>query len=145
MFSSELFQKFPVLIAKEIDFVIAYGKPLRELIDPGPVERKFHYLFVSGFIKDKLPLPGCLGLNLNNQGIAFVNGSINHIAAVLLPAAYGLLWLWSPSAVFLTGALLAGCSLALARLVPVDPSPGHETEWRGGPGIADPAGCPDRG
>lgn len=66
LFSSDLFQKFPFLIAKEIDFVLLYSIPFRELIDPGPVERKFHYLFVSGFIKDKLPLPGCFGLNLNN-------------------------------------------------------------------------------
>ncbi|WP_421867894.1 MFS transporter [Motiliproteus sp.] len=61
-------------------------------------------------------------------GVAF---SINHIAAVVLPAIYGLLWLVSPAAVFLTGAALAGGSLLLARLVPERPEPGQEVVWRG--------------
>ena len=56
-------------------------------------------------------------------GVAF---TINHIAAVLLPAPLGLLWLVSPSAVFLLGAGLALCSLALSRLIPEDPQPGRE-------------------
>ncbi len=56
-------------------------------------------------------------------GIAF---TINHIAAVLLPAPLGLLWLVSPSAVFLVGAALALASLACARLIPDDPRPGRE-------------------
>jgi len=60
-------------------------------------------------------------------GVAF---SINHIAAVVLPAAYGLLWVVSPAAVFLTGAAMAGASLVLARLVPHKPEPGNEVEWR---------------
>ncbi|GAA3933970.1 MFS transporter [Litoribacillus peritrichatus] len=59
-------------------------------------------------------------------GVAF---SINHIAAVVLPAAYGLLWLVSPAAVFLTGAVMAGVSLLLARLVPVQPEKGNEVVW----------------
>jgi len=56
-------------------------------------------------------------------GVAF---TINHIAAVLLPAPFGLLWLVSPSAVFLVGAGLALLSLASVRLVPTDPRPGRE-------------------
>ena len=56
-------------------------------------------------------------------GVAF---TINHVAAVLLPAPFGLLWLVSPSAVFLVGAVLALASLACARLIPVDPQPGRE-------------------
>ena len=59
-------------------------------------------------------------------GVAF---SINHVAAVLLPALYGLLWVVSPAAVFLTGALLALSSLGLARQVPVAPEPGREVAW----------------
>ena len=62
----------------------------------------------------------------STAGVAF---SINHIAAVVLPAAYGLLWLISPAAVFLTGAALAGGSLILARLVPLKPEPGREVSW----------------
>ncbi|GAB4350206.1 MAG: MFS transporter [Gammaproteobacteria bacterium] len=56
-------------------------------------------------------------------GVAF---SINHIAAVVIPAAFGLLWLVSPAAVFLAGAGMATVSLLLARLVPLVPQPGNE-------------------
>ncbi len=61
----------------------------------------------------------------SSAGVAF---SINHIAAVALPAALGLLWLVSPAAVFLTGAAIAVGSLGLARLVPHDPQPGNEAQ-----------------
>ncbi|WP_420345161.1 MFS transporter [Pelagibius sp.] len=57
---------------------------------------------------------------------AGVSFTINHIAAVFLPAAYGFLWLISPPAVFLTGAALAAGSLLLALNVPHDPRPGDE-------------------
>ncbi len=65
-------------------------------------------------------------------GVAF---SINHIAAVVIPAAFGLLWLISPAAVFLAGAGMAFGSLLLARLVPESPEPGNEVtvaalRWR---------------
>lgn len=56
-------------------------------------------------------------------GVAF---SINHIAAVVIPALFGLLWLISPAAVFLAGATLAACSLLLSRLIPTHPEPGNE-------------------
>jgi hypothetical protein len=60
-------------------------------------------------------------------GVAF---SINHGAAIVLPALYGLLWISSPSLVFLTGAAMAGVSLMLALLVPFDPKPGSEIHWK---------------
>lgn len=56
-------------------------------------------------------------------GVAF---TINHIAAVFIPVVFGLLWLISPAAVFLAGAAMALCSLALSRLVPLAPDVGHE-------------------
>ena len=59
----------------------------------------------------------------STAGVAF---SINHIAAVVLPAVYGALWLISPPAVFLTGAMMGMVSLVLARLVPEKPEPGAE-------------------
>jgi predicted MFS family arabinose efflux permease len=59
----------------------------------------------------------------STAGVSF---TINHIAAVFLPAAFGLLWLVSPSAVFLTGAVLALGSLILSLNVPNDPRPGNE-------------------
>ncbi|MGE4660163.1 MAG: hypothetical protein AAEJ16_05225, partial [Arenicellales bacterium] len=51
---------------------------------------------------------------------------INHIAAVILPVILGLLWLNSPSAVFLVGAGLAGLSLLLSLNIPVKPAYGNE-------------------
>ncbi len=59
-------------------------------------------------------------------GVAF---TINHIAAVFIPALFGLIWLVNPSAVFFLGAGMAGISLVLARLVPRNPVEGHE--WIG--------------
>lgn len=56
-------------------------------------------------------------------GVAF---SISHIAAIVIPVVFGLIWLWSPAAVFLAGAGMAAVSLMLALMVPRDPEPGHE-------------------
>ena len=58
---------------------------------------------------------------------AAVSFTISHIAAVVLPAALGLLWLVSPAAVFLTGTGFAVCSLVLSQLIPPRPEPGRET------------------
>ena len=58
---------------------------------------------------------------------AAVAFTINHIAAVFLPAGLGYLWLTSPSAVFLLAAMMAGVSLLLALLIPRHPEPGNET------------------
>ncbi len=58
---------------------------------------------------------------------AAVAFTINHIAAVTLPPALGLLWLASPAAVFLVAAGMAGTSLLLALLIPRHPEPGAET------------------
>ncbi|MEL6265793.1 MAG: MFS transporter [Pseudomonadota bacterium] len=58
---------------------------------------------------------------------AAVSFTINHIAAVALPAPLGLLWLWQPGGVFLLAAALAFASLALALIVPRHPEPGRET------------------
>jgi len=52
-------------------------------------------------------------------GVAF---SINHIAAVIIPAAFGFLWLISPSMVFMVGAGMSALSLILVRLIPDNPS-----------------------
>jgi hypothetical protein len=58
---------------------------------------------------------------------AAVAFTINHIAAVFLPATLGYLWLVSPGAVFVLAAGMAGISLLLALLIPRHPAPGHET------------------
>jgi len=57
---------------------------------------------------------------------AGVGFTINHIAAVVLPAVLGFLWLISPSAVFLVGSALAVLSMLLSFNVPEKPCPGNE-------------------
>jgi predicted MFS family arabinose efflux permease len=61
---------------------------------------------------------------------AAVGFTINHIAAVILPAILGLVWIQSHSAVFLIGAAMALTSLVLAFLVPRHPQEGREVEFR---------------
>ena len=59
---------------------------------------------------------------------ASVSFTINHIAAVVIPALLGYVWLESPSAVFLTGAVFALISLGLAFMIPRQPAPGRELQ-----------------
>ncbi|MBU9699009.1 MFS transporter [Rhodobacteraceae bacterium HSP-20] len=64
---------------------------------------------------------------------AAVAFTINHIAAVFLPAALGYMWAKSPDWVFLLGAGMALVALALALMIPRHPEPGYETvfgSWR---------------
>jgi len=58
---------------------------------------------------------------------AAVAFTINHIAAVFLPALLGYLWVTSPGAVFGLAAGMAAVSLLLALLIPRHPEPGYET------------------
>lgn len=62
-----------------------------------------------------------------------VSFTINHIAAVVIPALLGLLWLYSPQAVFYIGAGFAVCSLLLARNIPTTPTQGNEVNWSWSP------------
>jgi len=62
---------------------------------------------------------------------AAVAFTINHIAAVFLPAALGYLWMTSPGGVYLLAAGMAGVSLCLALLIPRHPAPGFETVLKG--------------
>ena len=58
---------------------------------------------------------------------AAVAFTINHIAAVFLPAALGYMWAKSPDHVFMLGAGMALVALLLALLIPRHPEPGYET------------------
>ncbi|MEY4984365.1 MAG: hypothetical protein RIR62_2631 [Pseudomonadota bacterium] len=69
---------------------------------------------------------------------AAVAFTINHIAAVFLPAALGYLWARSPDYVFLLGAGMALVALGLALLIPRHPEPGYETVF----GAAGPRAAP---
>lgn len=62
---------------------------------------------------------------------AAVAFTINHIAAVFLPALLGYLWIFSPGSVFALAAAMAVCSLALALMIPRHPEPGRETIFAG--------------
>ncbi len=65
----------------------------------------------------------------STAGVSF---SINHIAAVVLPAVLGILWIISPAMVFVVGAFLAFVSLLLSQLIPGIPQPGTETVFSQG-------------
>lgn len=69
---------------------------------------------------------------------AAVAFTINHIAAVFLPAGLGYIWLVSPGAVFALAAVMAFVSLCLALLIPRHPTPGNETILSGW-GVTRPA------
>ncbi len=58
---------------------------------------------------------------------AAVAFTINHIAAVFLPAALGYLWIVDPGSVFYLAAGMALTSLSLSLLIPRHPGPGRET------------------
>ncbi len=62
----------------------------------------------------------------STAGVSF---TISHIAAVVIPAAFGYLWLVSPAAVFLTGSVMAAMSLVMAFNVPARPEPGNEVVY----------------
>ena len=60
----------------------------------------------------------------STAGVSF---SINHIAAVVIPALFGIIWLTSPAWVFLLGAAMAAVSFAFSLLIPEDPARGRES------------------
>ncbi|WP_129830623.1 MFS transporter [Vibrio parahaemolyticus] len=60
----------------------------------------------------------------STAGVAF---TINHIAAVVIPVTFGMIWLVSPSSVFYIGAGMAAISLLLSLNIPAKPEEGNET------------------
>ncbi|TYO90656.1 MFS transporter [Oceanicella actignis] len=84
-----------------------------------------HLLFAMAFAQktyfQKIAAPGDIA---PTAAVAF---TINHVAAVALPASLGYLWLVSPAAVFVLAAAMACVSLGLALLIPRHPEPGRET------------------
>lgn len=66
----------------------------------------------------------------STAGVSF---TISHIAAVVIPVTFGLIWLVSPASVFLAGALMTVVSLILAFNIPNKPEEGNEVRrfhWR---------------
>jgi predicted MFS family arabinose efflux permease len=62
----------------------------------------------------------------STAGVSF---TINHIAAVVIPVIFGVVWLTSPAAVFVIGAIMAAISLLLSLNIPRIPSAGNEVRW----------------
>ncbi len=73
----------------------------------------------------------------SSAGVSF---TINHIAAVIVPAALGLVWVVSNASVFLIGTGFAICSLLLALNVPDRPAPGNEVRFGRAQALEEGAG-----
>lgn len=71
----------------------------------------------------KIASPGDIA---SSSGVSF---TINHIAAIVIPALLGIVWMVSPAAVFLIGAGFAVCSLLLSQNIPTRPMEGNEVNW----------------
>ena len=71
----------------------------------------------------KIASPGDIA---SSAGVSF---TINHIAAVVVPAILGIVWMVSSTAVFLIGAAFALCSLILSQNIPSRPEMGNEVNW----------------
>lgn len=94
------------------------------------------YIAFALYILDHLLFSMAIALKTYFQKIAdpkdiasasAVSFTINHVAAVFLPAVLGLVWLYSHSLVFIIGASIAVLSFALAFLIPKEPTQGYET------------------
>lgn len=94
------------------------------------------YIAYGLFILDHLLFSMAIALKTYFQKIAdpkdiasasAVSFTINHIAAVFLPALLGLVWLYSHSLVFIIGASIALLSFTLSLLIPRNPAQGFET------------------
>jgi hypothetical protein len=94
------------------------------------------YFAIALFVIDHLLFAMGIALRTYFQKIAdprditstsAISFTINHIAAVILPAILGLVWLYSYNLVFLIGVLIVGVSFVLAFLVPAHPQEGRET------------------
>lgn len=62
-----------------------------------------------------------------SAGVSF---SINHIAAVVIPALLGMVWIINSSWVFYVGAGFAFCSLLLTFIMPYAPAIGNEFSYK---------------
>ncbi len=60
---------------------------------------------------------------------ASVSFTIDHIASVVIPTTFGLVWMINPALVFYAGAGFAVLSLIASNLIPLSPAPGNEFIW----------------
>lgn len=121
-----------LLILMSIAMPVAFNA-WSALINNFAVERAAFTGVEIGVLQSLREVPGFMAfttvfvlLILKEQTFAVLSFTINHIAAVVVPAALGLVWVVSHSAVFLVGVGFAVGSLVLARNVPDNPAPGNE-------------------
>jgi len=62
-------------------------------------------------------------------GTASVGFTIDHIASVIIPVAFGIIWMYNPAIVFYAGAGFAALSLIASNMIPAAPGPGNEFIW----------------
>jgi hypothetical protein len=62
---------------------------------------------------------------LDIAGTVGISFSINHIAAVVIPVVFGIIWLSSLALLDLIGAAVATVSFALSLQIPEDPAEGR--------------------
>jgi len=60
---------------------------------------------------------------------ASVSFTIDHIASVIIPVTFGMIWMFNPSLVFYLGAGFSVLSLIASNLIPLSPAPGNEFIW----------------
>ena len=60
---------------------------------------------------------------------ASVSFTIDHIASVIIPVTFGIIWMYNPAIVFYAGAGFAALSLITSNLIPAAPGPGNEFVW----------------
>lgn len=60
---------------------------------------------------------------------ASVSFTIDHIASVVIPVTFGMIWMYNPSLVFYAGAGFAVLSLIASNLIPSAPDIGNEFIW----------------
>ena len=60
---------------------------------------------------------------------ASVSFTIDHIASVIIPVTFGIIWMYNPAIVFYAGAGFAALSLIASNLIPAAPGPGNEFVW----------------
>jgi hypothetical protein len=126
--------KFIVKVGEAITLRIEYIGLIIVFVSYAFVENIYFAFFL--YVLDHLLFSMAIALKTYFQKIAdpkdiasasAVSFTINHIAAVFLPFLLGIVWLTSPSLVFIIGASIGFLSLVLSFLVPLHPSQGFET------------------
>ncbi|NVJ97871.1 MAG: MFS transporter [Alphaproteobacteria bacterium] len=118
------------LIVEYIGLIVVFmGYALTTTAEVAAVLYVLDHLFFSFAIAQKTYLQKIADAK-DIAATSSVSFSINHIAAVVIPAVFGaVLWPISPSLVFIAGALMAAVSLILSFNVPDQPEPGNEVNW----------------